>query len=139
MPITNVQPDMLVLLLDYLLTLTAVTDLVGQNIFTHSIPKGFTKTTCILLNDVPNANTDPNSPITTVSIAIQTYSLSKSEAVNIERTAIFPNLHSLERLESDGNKWIAVQSQSRILLQDPDYVGELWYTNSEYDITLLYC
>ena len=131
------QPCMLTALRAYLLTLSAVTNLVGQRVFTHSIPKGNLGTDCIVLSSIPSVGSDPNSPITKLSFMVQCFSLSKSTALSIERVAVFPNLHGYEAYISSA--WMsAVQSQSSFLLLDPDHVPEYWISNSEYDITLRY-
>ncbi|MHA1868138.1 MAG: hypothetical protein ACTSXD_08730 [Candidatus Heimdallarchaeaceae archaeon] len=140
------QPDMLVVLRTYLLTLSDITDLVEQRIFTHSIPEQYSGTDCIVLSDIPSPGADRNAPITNLSVSIKCFSQTKQTARDIERTVIFPNLHQYNSYvvndgsESFGNNFYLeiYQTQSGILLQDPDYKKEYWFQDTEYEIILRY-
>lgn len=148
-PITfneNLQPDLLVVLRTYLLTISTITDYVGQRIFLHTIPKGYTGTDCIVLSEIPSPGTDMNIPVKKQSIDIKCFSQTLQTARDISRVGINPALHTYTQLtENDGTKsfgndyYIEIyETQSPILLQDPDFEGIYWYSQQEYEITLRY-
>ena len=147
-----IQPNMLAVLRAYLVSCTTVVAAVDQRVFTHSIPKTYAGTDCIVIESLPGLGSDPDMPITDLSFSFKCFSKDKSTALEIERTGLFPNLHGYD-IFIDGEElsfpldfpidfsraWMsAVQSQSSILVQDTDYVGEYWYSESEYNITLRY-
>jgi len=142
----NIQPDLLVMIRTYLLTITDITDNVSQRIFLHTIPKGYTGTDCIVLSEIPSAGTDMNIPVRKQSIDIKCFSQTLQTARDMSRLAIFPNLHTYSELvlndgtKSFGNDYYVeiYETQSPILLQDPDFEGTYWYTQQEYEITLRY-
>ena len=103
-------PDILVLLRTYLLTASDITDVVGQRVFLHTIPREYAGTTCIVISEVPsfaavnNSAADRNATITHESVAVKCFSTDMQTARDLMRTAIFPTLQGYTaNVENDEN------------------------------------
>lgn len=139
-------PDILLILRAYLLTSSDITDVVGQRVFLHTIPKEYTGTTCVVLSETPGFGAERSVTITRQSVIVKCFSTDMETARNLMRTAVFPALQGYTaNVENDGTEsfgnsyFVEVYETSRpIMLQDPDYKGILWYMQSEYEVILRY-
>lgn len=142
----DLQPDILIVMKDLLLSFTDVTDYVAQRVFLLQVPQNYSGQDCIVLTESPNTGADISSPITRLSVQIACFSKSKQTSRDINRIGIFPNLKDHDSfVDNDGSESFGdnyhieiTQSQSAITIQDTDFTPELWQTITEYDISLRY-